>query len=91
MAVEIGTPSVTSPGFENFLPLPEEKVVAATMATSPELVYMKPNGRGWVELEVVPGSVSAAWHFVSSITEVEYAVVDGARLEVRAGEHVLLG
>jgi len=90
VAVEIGTPSVTSPGFENFLPLPEEQVVAATMQMSPELVYMKPNGRGWVELDVKPGSVSAAWHFVTSITEQEYAVVDGARLEVLAGEHRLL-
>ena len=91
VAVEIGTPSVTSPGFENFLPLPEDQVVAATMQMSPELVYMKPNGRGWVELEVLPDSVSAAWHFVSSITEAEYAVVDGARLKVQAGEHTLTG
>lgn len=89
VAVEIGTPSVTSPGFENFLPLPEEQVVAATMQASPELVYMKPNGRGWVELEVEPHSVRAAWHFVSSIVEPQYSVMDGARLEVRAGEHTL--
>ena len=89
VAVEIGTPSVTSPGFENFLPLPEEQVVAATLQASPELVYMKPLGRGWVELDVTPANVRAAWHFVSSITEQDYTVLDGARLEVLAGEHTL--
>lgn len=89
VAVEIGTPSVTSPGFENFLPLPEELVVDATMQASPELVYMKPLGRGWVALEVTRERVSATWHFVSSVTQAEYVVTTGARLEVQAGEHTL--
>jgi alkaline phosphatase D len=89
VAVEIGTPSVTSPGFENFLPLPEELVVDATMQASPELVYMKPLGRGWVALEVTRERVSASWHFVSSVTQAEYVVTPGARLEVQSGEHRL--
>ncbi len=89
VAVEIGTPSVTSPGFENFLPLPEEQVVSATLQASPELVYMKPLGRGWVALEVTPAQVSASWHFVSSVTQRDYVVTDGARLNVQAGGHVL--
>jgi alkaline phosphatase D len=89
VAVEIGTPSVTSPGFENFLPLPEELVVSATMQASPELVYMKPLGRGWVSLEVTREQVSASWHFVSTVTERDYVVADGARLAVMAGEHIL--
>ncbi len=89
VAVEIGTPSVTSPGFENFLPLPEEQVVSATLQASPELVYMKPLGRGWVALEVTPAQVNASWHFVSSVTQRDYVVTDGARLNVQAGGHVL--
>jgi alkaline phosphatase D len=89
VAVEIGTPSVTSPGFENFLPLPEAQVVEATMQASPELVYMKPLGRGWVALDVTRERVSASWHFVSTVTQTEYVVSAGARLEVMAGEHIL--
>lgn len=89
VAVEIGTPSVTSPGFENFLPLPEAQVVEATMQASPELVYMKPLGRGWVALDVTRERMSASWHFVSSVTQADYEVLAGARLAVMAGEHVL--
>ncbi len=89
VAVEIGTPSVTSPGFENFLPLPEAQVVEATMQASPELVYMKPLGRGWVALDVTRERMSVSWHFVSSVTQADYEVLAGARLAVMAGEHVL--
>lgn len=87
IAVEFGTPSVTSPGFENFLPLPDERVEAATLAASPELKYMKANGRGWVELEISEEKTVASWLFVSSIIEPEYELIAGARLETYAGEH----
>jgi hypothetical protein len=50
---------------------------------------MKPLGRGWVSLEVTREQVSASWHFVSTVTERDYVVADGARLAVMAGEHIL--
>lgn len=78
---------MTSPGFENFLPLPDERVEAATLAASPELKYMKANGRGWIELEISEEKTVASWLFVSSIIEPEYELIAGARLETYAGEH----
>lgn len=89
VAVEFGTPSVTSPGFENFLALPEGRLEEATMQASPELKYMKANGRGWVELEVQRDKVSATWRFVSTITDRNYELVPGATLESLAGNPTL--
>ena len=85
VAVEFGTPSVTSPGFENFLALPEGRLEEATLQASPELKYMKANGRGWVELDVQRDKVRATWHFVSTITDRSYELVAGATLETLAG------
>ncbi|MDO9317723.1 MAG: alkaline phosphatase D family protein [Gammaproteobacteria bacterium] len=85
VAVEFGTPSVTSPGFENFLALPEGRLEEATMQASPELKYMRANGRGWVELNVQRDKVRATWHFVSTITDRSYELVSGATLETLAG------
>ncbi len=87
IAVEFGTPSVTSPGFENFLPLPEQQVEEATLAASPELKYMKANGRGWVELNISNEKTVATWQFVSTILETEFTVTPGATLETYAGQH----
>ncbi len=85
VAVEFGTPSVTSPGFENFLALPEGRLEEATLQASPELKYMKANGRGWVELDVQRDKVRATWQFVSTITDRSYELVAGATLETLAG------
>ncbi len=88
VAVEFATPSVTSPGFENFMPvLTEEQVQAATLVASPELKYMKANGRGWLELELSAEKTVASWFFVSTIIEQQYDVIADARLETYAGEH----
>ena len=89
VAVEFGTPSVTSPGFENFLPLPEPQIEDATLAASPELKYMKANGRGWIDLHIDAEKVAATWQFVSTILETEFTVNTGATLETYAGQHRL--
>ncbi len=89
VAVEFGTPSVTSPGFENFMPLPEDKLVAAFMQASPEMRYMRGLGRGWMELDISREHVSTRFFYVSTILEPEYEVEESAALSVRVGEHVI--
>ena len=89
VAVELGTPSVSSPGFENFLPLPDAQVEQATQAASPELKYMKANGRGWLEVGITPQQATASWHFVSTVTERNYSVQPGAVLTTAVGSHQL--
>ena len=89
VAVEFATPSVTSPGFENFLPLPDLQVEEATLAASPELKYMKANGRGWIDLHISASKTVATWQFVSTILETEFTVSSGAVLETYAGQHYI--
>lgn len=89
VAVEFGTPSVTSPGFENFMPLPEDRLVAAFMQASPEMRYMRGLGRGWMELDISREHVSTRFFYVSTILEPEYEVEESAALSVRVGEHVI--
>jgi alkaline phosphatase D len=89
VAVEFATPSVTSPGFENFLPLPDLQIEEATLAASPELKYMKANGRGWIDLHISASKTVATWQFVSTILETEFTVSSGAVLETYAGQHYI--
>ncbi|MDT8427471.1 MAG: alkaline phosphatase D family protein [Pseudomonadales bacterium] len=86
VAVEFGTPSVTSPGFENFLPIPQDRLQQATLQASPELKYFKADGRGWVELLVNAERVQASYQFVSTVQARDYELVSGARLISLAGE-----
>ena len=89
IAVEFGTPSVTSPGFENFMPLPEDQLVDAFMRNSPEMRYMRGRGRGWMELDITREQVATRFYYVSSILEKEYEVEETAALTCAAGEHVI--
>ncbi|ALO45542.1 alkaline phosphatase D family protein [Pseudohongiella spirulinae] len=89
IAVEFGTPSVSSPGFETFLPLPERELVAAFMRNSPEMRYMRGLGRGWIELDITREQVAAQFLYVSTVMEQEYQVGETQPLISRAGEHVI--
>jgi alkaline phosphatase D len=89
IAVEFGTPSVTSPGFENFMPLPEAELVAAFMRSSPEMRYMRGLGRGWMELDITRERVSTQFFYVSTVREQDYQLEATEPLIALAGEHVL--
>ncbi|MDP2379470.1 MAG: alkaline phosphatase D family protein [Pseudohongiella sp.] len=89
IAVEFGTPSVSSPGFESFMPLPEEQLVNAFMRASSEMRYMRGLGRGWMELDITREKVSNAYYYVSTVMEQEYAVEAIAPMDSFAGEHVI--
>lgn len=89
IAVEFGTPSVSSPGFETFLPLPESELVAAFMRNSPEMRYMRGLGRGWVELDISREQVAAQFLYVSTVMEQDYQVEETEPLVSFAGEHVI--
>jgi alkaline phosphatase D len=89
IAVEFGTPSVTSPGFENLLPLPENELVAAFMRNSPEMRYMRGLGRGWMELDITRERVATRFLYVSTVMEQDYQVEATEPLIAMAGEHVI--
>jgi alkaline phosphatase D len=89
IAVEFGTPSVSSPGFETFIPVPESLLVESFMRASPEMRYMRGLGRGWMELDITREKVSTSYFYVSTVLEQEYAVEAVAPMESYAGEHII--
>lgn len=89
VAVEFGTPSVSSPGFETFLPLPESELVAAFMRSSPEMRYMRGLGRGWMELDITRERVSTQFIYVSTVREEDYQQEESTPLVTFADEHTI--
>ena len=89
IAVEFGTPSITSPGFENFMPLPENELVAAFMRNSPEMRYMRGLGRGWMELDLTRERIATRFLYVSTVMEQDYQVEETNEMLTVAGEHVI--
>jgi alkaline phosphatase D len=74
VGVEFGTPGITSPGLESYLPLPTAAVAEALRAASPEIVDLDTSRRGWTELTLTPQAVSGQWHFVDNILRRSFAV-----------------
>jgi len=85
VGVEWGTPGVSSPGLENYVPLPPEQVQALLKGASPELVACDTSQRGWTEVTLTPEAATAQWRFVSSVTEPTFTTTGAALLSARAG------
>jgi alkaline phosphatase D len=80
VGVEWGTPGVSSPGLENYVPLPPEQMQALLKGASPELVACDTSQRGWTQVTLTPEAATAQWRFVSSVTEPIYQTSAGEPL-----------
>jgi alkaline phosphatase D len=87
VAVEFGTPSVSSPGMEAYIPAPPERVQEEVMKASPELNYFNSKDRGWMELTVTPETTRTNWYFVSTVLSHDYDIIAGPATEMQAGSH----
>ena len=87
VTVEIMPPAVSSPGFDEYLPLREpHSLVEATRAVNPAVRYMDTRRRGWVHLTVTGKECAAEWHLVDTVHSRDYTKVVDARFAVTAGE-----
>ena len=89
VGVEWGTPGVSSPGLENYVPLPPEQMQALLKGASPELVACDTSQRGWTQLTLTPETATAQWRFVSSVIAPAYTTHPGPELRVDAGNRQL--
>ena len=80
VGVEWGTPGISSPGLENYVPLPPEQMQALLKGASPELVACDTSQRGWTQVTLTPEHATAQWRFVSSVIEPNYEVSVGKPL-----------
>ena len=87
VAVEMITTSVTSPGFDQYLPQKRPGAVRdATLGFNPTLRYMETSRRGWLKLNVTREDVTGEWHLVDGVQASSYTKSIDRRLRVATGE-----
>ena len=86
VGVEIGTPGITSPGMEAYLPAPPKMMREALLSSSDELHDLDTSRRGWTVVEFTPEQVTSTWRFVSTILESQYSVAESTPIVCKAGE-----
>jgi alkaline phosphatase D len=87
VTVEIMPPAVSSPGFDEYLPLREPGALsAATMRVNPAVRFMDTRHRGWVRLTVTNDECAAEWHLVDTVHSRDYSTAVAARFSVAAGQ-----
>ncbi|ATQ45067.1 alkaline phosphatase D family protein [Caulobacter mirabilis] len=67
--VEFAGHSVTSPGFETYLPVPPELVSQLLIGASPELKWADTSQRGYLAVQLTPEHVTGEWVFVDTIKD----------------------
>lgn len=86
IGVEIGTPGITSPGMEAYLPAPPSMLREALKASSDELYDLDTSRRGWTHIEFTPEATVSKWRFVSNILESRYTITESAPIVCKAGD-----
>ena len=86
VGVEFGGHSVTSPGFEGYLPqIAPEDIAKAMVERNPELQFMDSSQRGYMAVELTPGSATSEYRFLSSVKQKGAGVVGTRRISTLAG------
>ena len=94
VGVEFATASVSSPGLEEYLNVPEEAVAQAEQAITllaDDLQYANINQRGYMLVTFTATEARADWRYVDTVKSREYSI-DTSRnraLKVNAGERTL--
>lgn len=87
VAVEMMTTSVTSPGFDQYLPQQRPGAVRdATLDFNPTLRYMETSRSGWLKLNVTRDDVIGEWHLVDGVQARDYTKSVDRRLRVAVGD-----
>jgi alkaline phosphatase D len=86
VGVEWGTPGISSPGLESYVPLPPEQMQMLLKGASPELVACDTAQRGWTKVTLTPKTATGQWRFVSSVVDPTYATEQGLEFVARVGQ-----
>lgn len=90
VGVEFDGHSVTSPGFEGYLPsIPADRMARDLVAANPQLKWAETAHRGYMALELTPQRATSEYRFLSSIREKGAGVVSTKRLTTLAGQRQL--
>tara|TARA_B100001057_G_scaffold33975_1_gene30820 strand:- start:43 stop:1140 length:1098 start_codon:yes stop_codon:yes gene_type:complete len=67
VGIELGAPSVTSPGITDLLNLNKKQFIDGIVDINKELQWMDPSNRGFLSLDFINDSVSATFHFIEKL------------------------
>ena len=86
--VEFATSSVSSPGFEEYIPnIPSATLQGVLLQLIPNLKYTDSSRRGYMVITVTSEACQSEWIFVSDILKQTYSSEVGKTLKVLAGEN----
>jgi alkaline phosphatase D len=86
VGVEFATHSVTSPGFESYLPrVSPDELAAALRATNRHLAYADTRHRGYTSVMLTPQSATGNFHFLKTIRERDTALLETRSLSANFG------
>ena len=90
VGVEFGGQSVTSPGFENYLPqIPSADLARATVGYNPQLKWADLSQRGYMMVELTPQRATSEYRFVDNVRERSAALAGTHRITTLAGQRQL--
>ena len=70
VGIELGAPSVTSPGISDVLNLDEMKFVENIVKINSELQWMDPTNRGYLSLNCMEDKIIASFNYIKELEEI---------------------
>jgi alkaline phosphatase D len=70
VGIELGTPSVTSPGITDVLNLDENKFIDSIVKINKELQWMNPSNRGYLFLDCLENKIIANFNFIKELDKI---------------------
>jgi len=90
VAVEMATPSVSSPGMESYLSNNDPIELSKRLVEgNPGMVYHNSYQRGWLHLSLAKDESVGQWNFVSTVKSLDYEAFSGPSYTIKKGEHRL--
>jgi alkaline phosphatase D len=84
--VDVAVQSVTSPGYEYYLPrVGSDDVARAVVRASPQLEWAETSRRGYMTLELTPERATSEWLFLDSVKTRSSTIAQTHRLSIRNG------
>ena len=77
VATEVATASISSSGFEAFLPPDPSAILGFEISFTTlidDLIYFDAKNRGFLKVVLTPGNANAQWNFVSTLTDENYTL-----------------
>ena len=70
VGIELGAPSVTSPGITDILNLDEKKFVDSIVEINKELQWMEPSNRGYLSLDCMENKIIASFNYIKELNNI---------------------